>query len=222
MVVVVEPVGIGKMAVAAAQLTRLLVHQLDEQRHGVRRGQRRVVRHDPAHAAGHCICRVVTGRQYHRVQQALEGQALPPLQIGEAGALLHEVLFVADGERRIRLAIFAGNRRRQQLGHAGGIRALGAVFGIEDRVVRDVVQNAVLRSDAVEGAGRHRGDGLSKLGGARGIRAFLRRIDGAFFAAELSDGGCDESSDGPATLSEASADASDCIPGSDSSLGSVA
>ena len=40
--------------------------------------------------------------------------------------------------------------------------------------------------------------------------------------AELSDGGCDESSDGPATLSEASADASDCIPGSGSSLGSVA
>ena len=77
MVVVVEPVGIGEMAVAAAQLARLLVHQLDEQRHGVPPRQRRVVRHDPAHAAGHCIRRVVAGGQQHRVQQALEGQALP-------------------------------------------------------------------------------------------------------------------------------------------------
>ena len=136
MVFIVEPAGIGEMAVLTAQLRRFFVHHLREGFPGT----------------GHMLCQgvgcLVGGLEEHGVQGIPDCEHVPLVQTGVAAAALHVVDGVVGvGHLFVQVAVFQYDKSGQHLGDAGRIIGFMKIFSEKHGSRIGVHNHAAVRFD---------------------------------------------------------------------------
>ena len=140
MVLVGQAVRVGEMGVGAAELLRLVVHQL----------------HKGVDAAGdmdgHRVGRVVSRGDQQIGKQIGKADLLAGDEIDRAALLIELVgRLLGDGDGVARVAVLEGQRRGQQLGGAGGIKLFIGVLLQKGFAAGLFIENGRLGSDLGRG-----------------------------------------------------------------------